>query len=118
MAHPQVEPDRVHSIEIEPSPGRARILAGDTVIADTERALLLHETGHPVRAYIPREDIAAPIEPSDKRTFCPFKGDASHWNVAGVENAAWSYEEPKAEVDAIRGRLAFYPDRVTVEIGS
>jgi hypothetical protein len=32
-----------------------------------------------------------------------------------LADVAWSYEDPKAEVDAIRGRLAFYPDRVTVE---
>ena len=118
MAHPDVEPDRTHSIEIEPTPGRARILDGDTVIAETDRAVLLHETGYAVRAYIPREDISASVEPSDKTSFCPFKGDASYWTVAGLENAAWSYEDPKAEVQAIRGLLAFYPDRVVVDIGS
>ena len=110
--------ERLHRIEIEPAPARARILAGDELLADTSRALLLHETGHPVRAYIPREDIAARVEPSDRTTFCPFKGTASHWTVGGVENAAWSYEEPKPEVAEIRGLLAFYPGRVTVEIGS
>jgi len=94
-----------------------RILAGGAVIADSERALLLHETGHPVRAYIPRADVSAPVEPSPKTSHCPFKGDASYWTVAGVENAAWSYEEPKGDVAQIRGLLAFYPDRVTVEIG-
>jgi uncharacterized protein (DUF427 family) len=110
--------ERLHRIEIEPSPARVRILAGGEVIAQTERALLLHETGHAVRAYVPREDISAPIEPSPKASHCPFKGDASYWTVAGVENAAWSYAEPKDNVAAIRGLLAFYPDRVTVEIGS
>jgi uncharacterized protein (DUF427 family) len=62
--------------------------------------------------------VVATVEPSEKTTFCPFKGTASHWTVAGVENAAWSYEDPKQEVGAIRGLLAFYPDRVTVEIDS
>jgi uncharacterized protein (DUF427 family) len=116
MAHPQVQPDGTHRIEIET--GRTRILIGDDVIAQTGRAALLSETGYPVRAYIPREDIVAPIEPSEKTSFCPFKGDASYWTVAGLENVAWSYEEPKAGVEEIRGRLAFYPDRVTVEIAS
>jgi uncharacterized protein (DUF427 family) len=113
MAHPQVDPDSTHRIEIET--GRARIVAGDQVIADTDRAVLLSETGYPVRAYIARDDIQAPIEPSDKTSFCPFKGDASYWTVAGIQDVAWSYEEPKPGVEAIRGRLAFYPDRVTVE---
>jgi uncharacterized protein (DUF427 family) len=113
MAHPQVDPDSTHRIDIEHGP--ARILIGDQLIAETQRAVLLSETGYPVRAYIAREDIHAPIEPSAKTSFCPFKGDASYWTVAGIEDVAWSYEEPKAGVEAIRGRLAFYPDRVTVE---
>jgi uncharacterized protein (DUF427 family) len=105
-----------HSIDID-TPSRARILAGDQLIAETDRAVLLSETGYPVRAYIPREDVRAAIEPSDKRSFCPFKGDASYWTVDGAEDVAWSYEEPKPDVEAIRGLLAFYPDRVTVEVG-
>ena len=113
MAHPQVDPDSTHRIDIEHGP--ARILIGDQVVAAAEQAVLLSETGYPVRAYIAREDIHAPIEPSEKTSFCPFKGDASYWTVAGLEDVAWSYEDPKAEVEAIRGRLAFYPDRVTVE---
>ena len=108
--------ERLHRIEIESSPARARILAGGEMIADSDRALLLHETGHRVRAYIPREDVTATIEPSERTSFCPFKGTASYWTVGGVKDAAWSYEDPKPDVDAIRGRLAFYPDRVTVEI--
>jgi uncharacterized protein (DUF427 family) len=113
MAHPQVDPDSTHRIDIEHGP--ARILIGDEVIAETQQAVLLSETGYPIRAYIAREDIRVPIEPSEKTSFCPFKGDASYWTVAGIEDVAWSYEEPKAGVEPIRGRLAFYPDRVTVE---
>jgi uncharacterized protein (DUF427 family) len=113
MAHPHVEPDTTHRIDIEHGP--ARVLIGDQVIAETEQAVLLAETGYPVRAYIARDDIRVPIEPTEKTSFCPFKGDASYWTVAGLQDVAWSYEEPKADVEAIRGRLAFYPDRVTVE---
>jgi uncharacterized protein (DUF427 family) len=113
MAHPQVDPDSTHRIDIEHGP--ARILVGDELIVDTQDAVLLSETGYPVRAYVAREDIRAPIEPSEKTSFCPFKGDASYWTVAGIEDVAWSYEDPKAGVEEIRGRLAFYPDRVTVE---
>lgn len=105
-----------HRIDID-TPGRARILAGDQLVAQTDRAVLLSETGYTVRAYIPREDVRATIEPSDKRSFCPFKGNASYWTVDGVEDVAWSYEDPKPGVEAIRGLLAFYPDRVTVEVG-
>ena len=46
-------------------------------------------------------------------THCPFKGDASYYSLkGGAENAAWSYESPYDEMAAIKGHLAFYPDRV------
>jgi uncharacterized protein (DUF427 family) len=110
--------DPFHRIDVHPSSRRVRILVGDEVIVDTDRAVLLFETGLPPRAYIARRDIRAPIEPSQKRTICPYKGEANHWTVAGVEDAAWSYEYPRPESDGIAGMLAFYPDRVVVEIAS
>jgi uncharacterized protein (DUF427 family) len=95
-----------------------RIVApGGEVIAATERALLLHETGHAVRAYIPREDISASVEPSSRTSHCPFKGDASYWTVAGVEDAAWSYEEPRGDVAAIAGRVSLDHEALEVSIG-
>ncbi|HEY2338793.1 MAG TPA: DUF427 domain-containing protein, partial [Burkholderiales bacterium] len=46
-------------------------------------------------------------------THCPFKGDASYFSFkGGPENAVWSYEAPYDEVTAIKGHLAFYPDKV------
>jgi uncharacterized protein (DUF427 family) len=108
--------DPFHRIDVHPSSRRVRILAGDEVIADTDRAVLLFETGLPPRAYIARRDIEAAIEPGVKETHCPYKGEARYWNVAGVEDAAWSYEYPRAEAQGIAGLLAFDPERVVVEI--
>jgi uncharacterized protein (DUF427 family) len=110
--------DPFHRIDVHPSSRRVRILAGDQVIADTDRAVLLFETGVAPRAYIARRDIRAQIEPSEKRTVCPYKGEARHWTVAGVEDAAWSYEYPRPEASGIAGLIAFYPERVVVEIAS
>jgi hypothetical protein len=49
-------------------------------------------------------------------TYCPFKGDCSYYSIpAGGKksvNAVWSYEDPFPAVEQIRGRVAFYPDRV------
>jgi len=56
------------------------------------------------------------FEPTQHRTHCPFKSDASYYSlkVDGkvAENAVWMYEEPFPGVAAIKGHLAFYPDRV------
>jgi uncharacterized protein (DUF427 family) len=39
--------------------------------------------------------------------------------VAGgeLENAAWSYEAPIAQVAQLKGYIAFYTDKVDVQIG-
>ena len=59
------------------------------------------------------------FERSPTRSDCPHKGEASYWSFVGngerVRDAAWSYEAPKAGVEAIAGHLAFYADRVTLE---
>jgi uncharacterized protein (DUF427 family) len=109
--------DPFHRIDVLPSSRRVRVTAGDEVLADTDRALLLFETGLPPRAYVPRADVRGPIEPADKRTVCPYKGAARYWDVGGVAEAAWSYEYPRPESTGIAGHLAFDPERVDVQIG-
>jgi uncharacterized protein (DUF427 family) len=101
-------------IAIRPLGRPVRVSIGGQVVAESERALLLDETGHPERIYVPREDVTAPVEPGDKRSHCPWKGDASWWNVAGAANVAWSYDDPKDRVSEIRGHLSFRGDDVKI----
>ena len=77
---------------------------------------MLFETGLPPRWYIPREDVLAELAPSDTARVCAYKGTASHWSAAGEEAVAWSYEEPFDEVGSIRGLVAFYDERVDLEV--
>ena len=106
-------------IRIEPAGKRLRaILAGD-VIAESDAALVMHETGYPPRVYFPIAQVTAGVlERTDHKTHCPFKGDAAYWTVsaggARLENGAWGYPEPKPGVAAIRDHVSFY-DQVTVE---
>jgi uncharacterized protein (DUF427 family) len=108
--------DPFHRIDVLSSSRRVRIAAGSEVFADTDRAVLLFETGLPPRAYVPRTDVRVPIEPGDKRTICPYKGEARYWNVGGVADAALSHESPRPEATGIAGHLAFDPERVDVQI--
>jgi len=90
------------------------------VLAETVRPLVVDEQDHGLVVYIPRDDVQMDrLEPSDTVTHCPFKGHASHWRVAGTDgpDVAWSYEDPFPEVARIAGYIAFYQDRVHVEIG-
>ena len=52
-------------------------------------------------------------------THCPYKGDANYFSIEAngktLENAIWTYETPFPAMAEISGRLAFYPDKVTIE---
>jgi uncharacterized protein (DUF427 family) len=56
------------------------------------------------------------LEPSDHRTTCPFKGEATYWDIdvgwRRAGNVAWAYEDPLPERVDIKGRLAFYEGRL------
>jgi hypothetical protein len=54
------------------------------------------------------------LVPSERRTFCPFKGTASYWHLdlpdGRIENGAFSYETPFEQVAEIAGHIAFLDD--------
>ncbi|MFG5117234.1 DUF427 domain-containing protein [Methylorubrum sp. POS3] len=107
------EPGPHHPITITPHEGVVRVRAGGRIVAETARALVLREADYSPVLYIPREYIAADaLQPNARRTHCPYKGEASYFDVAGGSAAAWSYENPFPAVARIRRHLAFYPDRV------
>lgn len=118
-ARPVLIPGPDHPITIERNPNRVVVSAGGRVIADTTNALTLREAGYPPVHYIPREDAnMAPLEPTDHKTYCPYKGDCSYFSIAidgeRSVNAVWTYETPCPAVASIAGHLAFYQDRVDV----
>ena len=109
-----------HRITLRPAGVRVQVKAQGEVIADTREAILLEETNHKPVYYIPRRDVRMErLERSQRRTYCPYKGHASYYSLAGgAENAVWSYEEPYDEVSAIKDRLAFYAHKVdAIEAG-
>src|SRR5690242_5235402 len=109
-----------HPITISANPRRVRVMAGDTVIADTTHALTLKEASYPAVQYVPRADAKMELlKRTDRVTHCPYKGDASYYSIAAdgmtVENAIWTYETPFPAMTDISGYLAFYPDKVRIE---
>jgi uncharacterized protein (DUF427 family) len=105
-------------VDVRRSSRAVRIELNGEAIADTSRAVLLFETSLPTRFYLPREDVAAELRPSARRTVCPYKGEASYWSLTagGREepDVGWSYERPLPELAAIAGRIAFWDERVDV----
>ncbi|MDQ0993196.1 DUF427 domain-containing protein [Streptomyces sp. V3I7] len=103
-----------HTITIEQGEQHVRVKHGDQVLADTHRPLLLHETGAPVRYYIPAEDVRLDLlTPSGTHTVCPFKGTASYWSLPDTPDLAWAYPAPKDGVAPIKDHLCFYEAEVS-----
>jgi uncharacterized protein (DUF427 family) len=114
--------DPRHFMRLKPVASRVRILRDGVVLAESDRALRLIEVGRDLydpALYLPREDVRAPLVRTAKRTRCPLKGECSYFDLAGpgaaVPEIAWSYEETYDFAAAIRGRIAFYGSKVTVE---
>ena len=105
---------------IEPAKGNVVVRAGGAVIAESTNALILREGSYDPVYYLPREDVGMEfLDPSDKVTHCPHKGDAAHFHVVRkstpIENGAWSYETPLSGAEAIKNHIAFYPNETAVE---
>ena len=92
-------------------------MLGNRVIADTHDAITLREAAYPPVQYIPLADVdAAVLRPSEHTSHCPYKGRAAYYDLEVgndvVPAAVWFYEEPHDAVAAVKGHVAFYPDRV------
>jgi len=63
--------------------------------------------------YFPSDSVKTEyLQNSSKHTSCPWKGEASYYDVVvnGQVNkdAAWYYPEPKPAAEQIRNRVAFW----------
>jgi adenylate cyclase len=115
-----------YEIRIEDFPQRVRVLFNGVPVADSARAKVLIEGRLPPAYYFPRADVRMDLlRATAHRTYCPFRGNASHFTVTAgsrsAENSAWSYETPYDEAGAIKGYVAFYAERmdaISVEAGT
>jgi len=98
---------------VERSNRLAEVIYQGIPIAVTRRAFRVLETGHPPVYYFPPEDVQMEyLEPTDRITWCEWKGRAGYFSIRvgerRVEAAAWSYPQPTAEFQMLRDYLAFY----------
>lgn len=113
--------DPYHRVDVHQSSRRVRVSAGDDLVAESSRPVLLFETSMPVRAYLPRGDVVAGrLAPSSTQTTCPYKGEATYWHVHAngrtFDDAAWSYELPHAAAMRIAGHVCFAADGIDVAL--
>jgi acyl-CoA thioesterase-2 len=112
-------PDYV--IDLVPVGMTTRIRFGELPLAESNQAIRLEETKHVDRVYIPVADVNWPLfTPSVTSTVCPFKGRATYWSLTAVDpneaDIAWTYSDPFDEVAGIQGYVAFYQERVQIEL--
>jgi uncharacterized protein (DUF427 family) len=113
--------DPYHRIDVLETSRHVKVSVNGEVLAETTRARVLYETSLPPRWYIPREDVRTDLlEESGHRTTCAYKGHAAYHHVrAGGEledNLVWRYDEPRFDAERVRGYLAFFNERVDIEV--
>jgi uncharacterized protein (DUF427 family) len=112
-SHPR---DPYHRVDTRASSRHVRIERDGVLLAESTRPVLLFETNLPTRYYLPREDVLAEARPSAKRTYCPYKGEASYLSFAGGDDLAWYYADPLPDLRAIAGLVSFYNEMVDVVV--
>lgn len=108
--------DPYKRVDALPSSRHIRVVIDGQTVAETRRPHLLFETNHPVRYYIPQEDVRMDLLiPSATQSRCPYKGPASYWSVKlGAEtfpDLVWGYVETIPECPKIRGLVCFFHER-------
>lgn len=119
LARNVVSMARGHEIIISAGNLHVEVTVDGQKVAESNRPVLLDETGLPTRYYLRPEDVRMDLLHRTAHTStCPFKGRASYWalEVGGqvYENVAWSYEDPIPGAEGIAGLLAFYDGRLEV----
>jgi uncharacterized protein (DUF427 family) len=118
LGHPR---DPYHRVDTRESSRHVRVVLEGETVADSRRPRLVFETGHPTRYYVTPEDVRMDLlTPSETRTLCAYKGEASYWSVnlgnEVYEDVAWSYPEPLPDNPQIRGLVCFFNERADIYV--
>ena len=105
-----------HQVLEKPVHGRMRAQLGADVLAESSDVIEVDEDDCPPRYYFPRDDVRMDrLSPTDTRTYCPFKGEASYFALelgdGPLPDAAWTIESPYDEHADLKSRIAFYSEK-------
>lgn len=112
VSHPR---DPFARIDMRQSSRHVRIEVDGSVLAESDRPLIVFETGLPVRYYLPSEDLRATLHPTSTRTTCAYKGEASYWAAEVgdrlIEDLAWSYPAPLRDAADLVDLVCFFDEK-------
>jgi uncharacterized protein (DUF427 family) len=107
---------------VRPITARIRVIHRALTLADTTNAVQILETSQAPAFYLPHADVCMQhLVRARGSSMCEWKGRATYWSIAPngdtdhpvfVPNAAWSYETPVPQFEAIAGHVAFYAQLV------
>ena len=114
VGHPR---DPFHRIDIVRSSRHVRVERDGVLLAESTDPFMLFEPPLPVRYYLPVEDVRTDLlTPSETRTFCAYKGEASYLSLPDEPDIAWTYPAPLREASVVTDRIAFFDERVDVTV--
>ncbi|MEL6344440.1 MAG: DUF427 domain-containing protein [Myxococcota bacterium] len=98
---------------------RYRVVWNNTVLAESDKTIIVHEGSLPPRRYFPPEDVQMELFARASNTArCPWKGEWSHLNMTvgrqTVPNTAWTYFKTIEDGPQIKDYVAFYENKVEV----
>lgn len=110
-AHPD------HKVEEKTLGRRVQVEVDGKIVADSTNVIEVDEDASPPRYYFPRDDVKMDmLERTETTSKCPYKGTAHYYSLKigdqTLEDAVWTYEDPYDEHTALKGRLAFYDDKL------
>ncbi|MBI37863.1 MAG: hypothetical protein CL568_09815 [Alphaproteobacteria bacterium] len=107
-------------IDILDSSRTIRIELDGKVLAESQRSRFLFETNLPPRFYIQKNSMKVNMLPSNKETYCPYKGKASYYSIEVgdkvYEDILWCYKNPVLESSKIKGYVCFFNEKVDIYI--
>lgn len=113
VGHPR---DPFHRVDVRPSSRQVETSLEGVPLVASGQPLLVTETMLPLRWYVRPGDVLAELLPSETRTFCAYKGQASYFSVQVggrlVPDLAWTYPEPLPGAERLAGRIAFFDERL------
>ena len=112
VAHPR---DPFHRIDVLHGSRHVRVELDGVVLAESTSPYLLFEPPLPVRYYFAVQDVHMELlEPSDRLTYCAYKGEASYFSVGDQRDLAWCYRQPLHDAAEVADRIAFFDERADV----
>ncbi len=95
---------------------RVRVVHAGAMIVDAPHAMRVLETSQPPAYYVAAAFVdASLLVPSERRTFCEWKGVAEYADIVvgeqRVADAGWTYPEPTSTFAELTDHWAFYAQK-------